>query len=71
MTEARGHDDIVTCFMDVNYTGHHNNRMIQTVVLMYMNMCPINWYRNNQPTMEKITSSAEFCAMKAAFEMVE
>ena len=71
MPEARGHDVILTCFVDANHAGNQKDRRSQTGILIFINKAPIHWYIKRQNTVETSTFGAEFCAMKIAVEMVE
>ena len=71
MPEARGHDVIMTCFVDANHGGNLKDRKSQTGVLIFLNKAPIHWYSKQQPSVETSTFGAEFCAMKVAVEMLE
>lgn len=71
MPEARGHDVIVSCFVDANHAGNTKDRRSQTGVLIFLNKAPVHWYSKRQATVETSTFGAEFCAMKIAVEMVE
>ena len=62
---------IVTCFMYSNYASNQKDRPIKTGVLIFINMYPIYWYNNQQQTVEAITFSLEFCAIKAAVDMAK
>ena len=71
MPEARGHDIIVSCFVDANHAGNQKDRRSQTGILIFINKSPIIWYSKRQNTVETSTFGAEFCAMKIATEMIE
>ena len=71
MPEARGHDVLLTCFVDANHAGNQRDRKSQTGILMFINKAPIQWYSKRQNTVETSTFGAEFCAMRIAVEMIE
>ena len=71
MPESRGHDVIITCFVDANHAGNQKDRRSQTGILIFINKAPIHWYSKQQPSVEASTFGAEFCAMKNAVEMIE
>ena len=69
--EARGHDVVITCFVDANHATNQKDRRSQTGILIFINKAPIWWYSKRQSTVETSTFGAEFCAMKVAVEMIE
>ena len=71
MPEERGHDVIVTAFVDANHAGDKSDRKSQTGVLIFVNKAPIHWYSKKQNTVESSTFGAEFCAMRTAVEMIK
>ena len=71
MPESRGHEVIVTCFLDENHDGNQKDMTSQTGLLIFINRSTIYWYINQQPLVEEITSGTLFCKMKSLFEMVE
>ena len=71
MPESRGHEVVVTCFVDANHGGNLKDRKNQTGILIFVNKAPIHWYSKPQATVEVSTFGAEFCAMKTAVEMIE
>ena len=71
MPEARGHDVIITCFVDTNHAGNVTDRRSQTGILIFINKAPIQWYSKRQALVEASTFGAEFCAVRIATEMIE
>ena len=71
MPEARGHAVNTSCFVDANHAGNQKDRRSQTGILIFINKAPIHWFSKRQATVEASTFGAEFCAMKAAVEMIE
>ena len=71
MPEARGHDVILTCFVDSNHAGNVTDRRSQTGILIFVNKAPIQWYSKRQASVEASTFGAEFCAVRIATEMIE
>ena len=71
MPESRGHEVVVTCFVDANHGGNLKDRKSQTGILIFVNKAPIHWYSKSQATVEVSTFGAEFCAMNTAVEMIE
>ena len=71
MPEARGHDVIITCFVDANHAGNVTDRRSQTGILIFINKAPIQWYSKRQASVEASTFGAEFCAVRIATEMIE
>ena len=71
MPEARGHDIIVTCFVDANHASNLKDRKSQTGILIFLNRAPVHWYSKTQPSVEASTFGAEFYALKTAVEMIE
>ena len=71
MPKARGHDVILTCFVDANHAGNQKDRRSQTGILIFINKAPIHWYSKRQNTVKTSTFGAEFCAMRCAVEMLE
>jgi hypothetical protein len=71
MTEERGHSVITSCFVDANHAGNTKDRRSQTGILLFINKAPIQWYSKRQTTVESSTFGAEFCAMRAAVDLIE
>ena len=71
MPEARGHDIIMTCFVDANHGGDQKCRRSQTGILIFLNRAPIHWYSKQQTSVEASTFGAEFCALKVSVELLE
>jgi len=71
MPEARGHQVVVSCFVDANHAGDVKNRRSQTGILIFLNKAPIHWYSKKQATIESSTFGAEFCALRVGTDMIE
>ena len=71
MPEARGHDVIITTFVDANHAGDKSDGKSQTEVLIFVNKAPIHWYSKKQNTVKSSTFGAEFCAMRTVVNMIE
>ena len=69
--EARGHDVVITCFVNANHAGNQKDRQSQNGILIFINKAPIWWYSKRQSTVETSTFGAEFCAMRVVVEMIE
>jgi hypothetical protein len=39
-------------FVDFDHVGEHFTRISMTVFVIYLNMAPIVWFSNRQPTVE-------------------
>ena len=71
MPEPKGHEVLISCFVDANHAGNVKDRRSQTSILIFVNKAPIHWYSKRQATVEVSTFGAEFCAMKVSVEMIE
>jgi hypothetical protein len=69
--EALGHSVVTTCYVDADHAGCQVTRRSHTRVLMYVNCAPIVWYSKCQNTVESLTFSSEFIALKIAVELIE
>ena len=58
-------------FVDANHAGNTKDRRSQTGILLFINKAPIQWYSKRQSTVESRTFGAEFCAMRAAVDLIE
>jgi len=69
--EALGHLVVTTCYVDADHAGCQVTCRSHTRVLMYVNCAPIVWYSKRQNTVESLTFSSEFIALKIAVELIE
>jgi hypothetical protein len=71
MSEPRGLEVEISCFVDANHAGNVKTRRSQTGVLIFLNKAPVHWYSKRQATVESSTFGAEFVAMRVAADMIE
>jgi hypothetical protein len=55
-------------FVDSDHAGEKFKRCSRTGFFIYLNMVPIVWFSNRQPTVESSVFGAEFVAMKNGIE---
>jgi hypothetical protein len=51
-------------FVDSDHSGEHFTRRSRTGFIIYLNMAPIVWFSNRQPTVESSVFGAKLVAMK-------
>jgi hypothetical protein len=64
----RGKEVDLRLFVDSDHVGGQFTRHSRTGFLIYLNMSPIVWFSNHQPTVESSVFGAEFVTMKNAIE---
>jgi hypothetical protein len=55
-------------FVDSDHAGEQFTRRSRTGCVIYLNMAPIVWFSNRQPTVESSVFGAEFVVMKNGIE---
>jgi hypothetical protein len=58
----------VCMFVDSDHAGEQFTMRSRTGCVIYLNMAPIVWFSNRQPTVESSVFGAEFVAMKNGIE---
>jgi hypothetical protein len=64
----RGKEVDLRLFVDSDHAGEQFTRRSRTGFVIYLNMAPIVWFSNRQPTVESSVFGAEFVAMKNGIE---
>jgi hypothetical protein len=65
---TRGKASDLRLFVDSDHAGEHFTRRSMTGFIIYLNMAPIVWLSNIQPTVESSLFGADFFAMKNGIE---
>ena len=58
-------------FVDSDHTGNVVTRRLHIVIMIFINMAPIQRYNKKQNTIETSTFEAEFIALKIATKLIE
>jgi hypothetical protein len=64
----RGKEVDVCLFVDSDHDGEKFTRRSRIGFVIYLNMAPLVWFSNNQPTVESSVFGAEFVVMKNGIE---
>jgi hypothetical protein len=65
---TRGKAIDLRLFVDSDHAGEKFTCRSRTGFVIYLNMAPIAWFSNRQPTVEASVFGAEFVAMKNGIE---
>jgi len=71
MTEPRGNEVQINCFIDADHAGNCITRKSHTGILIFVNRSPIVWYSKAQTPVASSTFGAEFVATRIAEDLVE
>jgi hypothetical protein len=69
--EPRGHAVQMNAFVDANHAGNKVTCRSHTVIIIYLNCSPIQWYSKAHSTIKSSTFGSEFVAMRILVEMLE
>jgi hypothetical protein len=67
-TVSCGKEVDLRLFVDSDHAGEQLTRSSRTGFVIYLNMAPILWFYNRQPTVESSVFGVEFVAMKNGIE---
>ncbi|KAL7566381.1 hypothetical protein ACA910_011122 [Epithemia clementina (nom. ined.)] len=68
--EPLGKEVMISTYLDANLAHCMATGRVETAVLHFVNMTPIEWYSKRQATMETATYGSEFVAAKTTVEQI-